>query len=412
MSDRPVRTVTTNVRLNGYDLGGRGRSQGNSQQAGGEDGVQEELDLPPALAGSDHEGDSESDDEYGDSDEEWGTASNARAGVQRGPAVHERYGAGGGVAGGGGIGQQGGPPPQQVAAPVQLGGVLPNLQEINIQPLLVQQVVPPPPPLPPPDRGPHLGADDPQDNRDADNVLDGRVELGPWLDPVVPGPLHGPLQHDGDGWNQIDRLGVWECGLSSFRALEEVPTRFREKWAKVMSTILRRLQQAVTPEEEVRALKWFLIAPQAFLREPKRGGKKGQIFSALNARFDCVVRGDFGSILALLGSDKMTASHIRGRARREPEDDITAKSKLRKTVLSLLKRGQIGRAVRRICSNGIASMDDPEVQAALRAKYPVRGRNLPDWSQEPVPVHGHAGHEGFLAQAGSWSFSLLWWIAE
>ena len=145
-----------------------------------------------------------------------------------------------------------------------------------------------------------------------------------------------------------------------------------------MSTILSRLQQAATPEEEVRALKWFLIAPQAFLREPKRGGKKGQIFSALNARFDCVVRGDFGSILAMLESDKMTARQIRGSATREPEDNITAKSKLRKTVLSLLKRGQIGRAVRRICSNGIASMEDPEVQAALRAKYPVRGRNLTD----------------------------------
>ena len=117
MPDRPVRTVTTNVRLNGYDLGGRGRNQqGNSQQDGGGGGDQEELDLPPALAESDHEGDSESDDEDGDSDEEWGTASNDRAGVQRGPA--------GGVVGGGGNGheapvQQGEAPPQQVAAPVR-----------------------------------------------------------------------------------------------------------------------------------------------------------------------------------------------------------------------------------------------------------------------------------------------------
>ena len=108
-----------------------------------------------------------------------------------------------------------------------------------------------------------------QDGRD-------REDLGPWLDPVVPGPCHGPLPNDGDGWNRIDLLGVWECGLSSFRTLEEVPTRFREKWAKAMSTIFRRLQQASTVEEEVRALKWFLIAPQAFLREPKRGGRKGR----------------------------------------------------------------------------------------------------------------------------------------
>ena len=206
---------------------------------------------------------------------------------------------------------------------------------------------------------------------------EGQADLGPYLDPVIPGPHHGPLPNDGDGWNRIDHLGVWDCGLSSFRALEEVPTRFREKWAKVMSTILRRLQQATTVEEEIRALKWFLIAPQAFLREPKRGGKKGQIFSALNARFDCVAREDFGSILALLESDKMAARQNRGRARREPDDDITANSKLRKTVLSLLKHGQVGRAVRRICSHGIATMDDPQVQAALQAKYPRRGRDLP-----------------------------------
>jgi hypothetical protein len=105
-----------------------------------------------------------------------------------------------------------------------------------------------------------------------------------------------------------------------------------------MSTILRKLQQASTVEEEVRALNWFLIAAQAFLRKPKRGGKKGQIFSALNARFDCVAIGDFRTILALLESDKTAARQRRGRGRRDQgEDNITAKAKLRKTILSLLK---------------------------------------------------------------------------
>ena len=148
MSDRPVRNRTISVGLADYDhhVGGRVRSQqGNSQQAGGGVGDQGELDLPPPLADSDHEGDTESDDESedGDSDDEWGSAINARGGVQRGPAVHERDGADGGVAGGGGIGheapvQLGGAPPQQVAAPFQLGGALPNLQENNILPALVQ----------------------------------------------------------------------------------------------------------------------------------------------------------------------------------------------------------------------------------------------------------------------------------
>jgi hypothetical protein len=71
-----------------------------------------------------------------------------------------------------------------------------------------------------------------------------------------------------------------------------------------MFIILRRLQQASTQQEEERALKWFLIAPQAFLREPRRGGKKGQSSSAISARFDSILRDDWGTVLALLQADK------------------------------------------------------------------------------------------------------------
>jgi hypothetical protein len=116
--------------------------------------------------------------------------------------------------------------PQQVVAPVLHGGAHPDQPGNHLQP--------------PPDRDPHPPP------------LNGveREDLAPWLDPVVPGPSPGPLPPDGDGFNRIDLLGVWECGLSSFRAMEEVPGRFKEKWAGVMATILRRLEQSATPEEE------------------------------------------------------------------------------------------------------------------------------------------------------------------
>ena len=115
------------------------------------------------------------------------------------------------------------PPHQQVAAPVQQGGALP-----------IQQAIQPGP-------GPPLGTPD----------LDGKEDLRPWLDPVVPGPVTGVIREDGDGWSEIDRLGVWDCGLSPFRALEDVPLIHREKWANTMYIILRRLQQANTQEEEI-----------------------------------------------------------------------------------------------------------------------------------------------------------------
>ena len=73
-------------------------------------------------------------------------------------------------------------------------------------------------------------------------------------------------------------------------------------------------------------------------------------------RFNCVVQRDWGTVLALLQADRVTARQRqegrRGRVQ-QVEYDTTAQAKLRKTVLSLLKRGQIGRAVRRICSHGI-----------------------------------------------------------
>ena len=43
----------------------------------------------------------------------------------------------------------------------------------------------------------------------------------------------------------------------------------------------------------------------------------------------------------------------------------------------MLSRGQIGRAVRRICSSGVASMDDPQVRNALQDKYKPREKDLP-----------------------------------
>ena len=50
----------------------------------------------------------------------------------------------------------------------------------------------------------------------------------------------------------------------------------------------------------------------------------------------------------------------------------------RETVLGLMAKGQVGRAARRINSNGVASMETPATEAALRAKYIDRRRDLPE----------------------------------
>ena len=358
------------------------------------------LNLPPDLpdlADSDHEGDEESEDEDEnddrDSDEDLlirggvvngsvggggddaadseGVELNGNTsdyneaedgpGISSGRTVRRPASRPAGVVGPrarGGVGDVG------QAAPILLGGAAP------------QQVVAPV----------QQGGDGAHPDQQAAGVamaMEGKEDLRPFLDPVVPGPVPGPIPEVGDGWSRIDSLGVWECSLSPFRALENVPEIHREKWGNVMFTILRRLQEANTMQEETRALKWFLIAPQAFLREPRRGGKKSQSNSAVSARFDSVLRDDWGSVLALLQADiAATKQRDRARGRRrnrreDDEDESAASAKLRKTVLALLKRGQISRAVRRICSHGLANADDPLVQAALQAKYTERGRDLP-----------------------------------
>ena len=69
----------------------------------------------------------------------------------------------------------------------------------------------------------------------------------------------------------------------------------------------------------------------------------------------------------ILLADKVAENKNTKRDKRN--DDTTAQANLRKTVSSLLTRGQISRAVPRTCSHGIAKLDKPEIQAALQAKY-------------------------------------------
>ena len=45
---------------------------------------------------------------------------------------------------------------------------------------------------------------------------------------------------------------------------------------------------------------------------------------------------------------------------------------------ALISGGQIGKAMRRLLSNGVASVDDPAVLQQLKEKYPERSRPLPE----------------------------------
>ena len=211
----------------------------------------------------------------------------------------------------------------------------------------------------------------------------GRVDLTPFLNPHILGPHPGPYLEDADGWGRIDSLGVWECASSRFRSMEDVPNPYRKAWSSLLARILRRLVQAGNAKDEERAMKWFLVVAKLLLREPKRGGQKGQSSGEVAARFEAVKEGNWGSLLARLKYDE---ERMEGRRKRrqeqageleQKEETSRTEAKRRNTALHLVSRGQVRRCRRLVVSPGIADMEDPEVRATMRSKYPLRRHDMP-----------------------------------
>ena len=134
------------------------------------------------------------------------------------------------------------------------------------------------------------------------------------VDPVVPGPLLA-VHEDVEGWGEIDRLGVWECVLSPFQAMEEIPDQHRGAWALAMEKVHRRVWEAEESGEKLdRALKWWFFLPQALCRKAQRGGRAG--VGQIKKRFNCVVKGDFAELVNLWLQDVKVAKEKEAKRRK------------------------------------------------------------------------------------------------
>ena len=60
----------------------------------------------------------------------------------------------------------------------------------------------------------------------------GRVDLRPFTNALVPGPMQAPFPDDAEGWSQIDGWGAYDCAVSSIVPMEEVPGPFRKTWQR------------------------------------------------------------------------------------------------------------------------------------------------------------------------------------
>ena len=77
--------------------------------------------------------------------------------------------------------------------------------------------------------------------------------LAPFLNPVMPDALpHNPAQDTGEGWGAIDRLHPWQCFLSTYSLMEEVPRQNRHMWAWAWGTVLERILITTTEQERER----------------------------------------------------------------------------------------------------------------------------------------------------------------
>ena len=102
---------------------------------------------------------------------------------------------------------------------------------------------------------------------------------------------------DSDGWSFIAKLGAYECFLTCFPSLQEVPNQHEEAFAEAVAEVLRRRERAISDLETRLSLSWWLFLPQALLRRPNRGGRAGR--QQVAKRFACLSRGDWGGLVDL-----------------------------------------------------------------------------------------------------------------
>ena len=182
---------------------------------------------------------------------------------------------------------------------------------------------------------------------------------------------------DIDGWTAIGRVGAWDAMLSEFQLLEEVPEQHKSVWVWAAAEVLRRLHLAETEDETTTALMWWCFLPQALLRKPCRGSRAGRGLVA--QRFNSLGKDkNWGKIVEMWEVDRekeRRRKEARRAPREEKEEDRIARR--RREVVGLINSGKISKALQRVTSFGVASIEDPAILTMLESKYPARGRPLP-----------------------------------
>jgi hypothetical protein len=169
-------------------------------------------------------------------------------------------------------------------------------------------------------------------------------------------------------------------------------------WSKV----LEKEAAAETELARERALKWLCFLPQGLLRTARRGGDSGK--GAVHQRFAALARGDWSKLVDMWKSDVQKSreqDERRGSTRRTrlQVQEIENKRET-KELLHLISSGEVGKAVSRAGTPGLASMNDSEVARQMASKYPERYKELPARVVRGRPVQDLKGLREALGKTG------------
>ena len=144
------------------------------------------------------------------------------------------------------------------------------------------------------------------------NREEGKVYVEEFFDPVVPGARDQEIVGEVSGWNKIDSLDAWDCFLSCFDPLDDVPSQHIATWVECWDIILTEINEAERDSLDMeKDLKWFLLLPQALIRRPRRGGEAGRI--AVAQQFNALINEDWGLDLDLFLRDKQLTEEELGK---------------------------------------------------------------------------------------------------
>ena len=218
------------------------------------------------------------------------------------------------------------------------------------------------------------------------------LDLHPFLNAVVPRalPPH-PEQEAGEGWAAIDRLSGWDCFLSEFGALEEVPKQHRPLFGWAMGTVFERILDAYAGNSDLereRALKWFLFLAQALLRTPCKGGQSGRGLVA--GRFHCLVERRWGKLVRLWEEDRAQARK-EARVHREAGTLVEEEDRRKRNSIAQLGKGNVSKCMNLLTSNGVADLNDPLVRLQVETKHPPRRHEIQNTVVLKSPVDNLKG---------------------